>query len=572
LAAVPRMPAIASESTYFGARKPVERPSQHRPTVGALVAILLLQGCSRHVAPDEPLGTSQAALTCAPSVTTRVSAATSGAVANDFSLGGALNSDARWVAFGSLATNLVSGDTNATFDVFLRDRLTGNTSRVSVSTGGTQANGPSLAPALSGDGNLVVFASDATNLVSSDTNQAPDIFLREVAAAKTTRVSVTTGGTQANGANFAPAISADGKFIAYHSVATNLVSADSNNASDVFLFERATGNTTRVSITSGGTQGNGDSWDPAISSDGRFVAFSSAATNLVSGDTNGVADIFMWDRTSKAISRVSVTSSGGQVNGASASPTVSGDGRYVAFEADATNLVSGDTNNVTDIFVRDRTGNTTTRVSVSTSGGQVNQASLAPSISADGRYVGFVSDATNLVSGDGNAARDVFVRDRTGNQTTRVSLASDGSSADGASALARLSGDGKAIVFQSVAANLVSGGICHATDIYVRDLGAPVAPWTLNVQYAIGDLVSFNGRTYQALQAHKSTVGWEPDKATDLWSSPTPCGVTAWLPQTIYVVGSTVTFNGNTYRAIQAHTSQVGSEPNVAPALWQVVP
>jgi Tol biopolymer transport system component len=183
----------------------------------------------------------------------------------------------------------------------------------------------------------------------------------------------------------------------------------------VILFVEAEGvfsqQTARVSVDSSGNQGNCWSSYPSISSDGRYVAFSSLASNLVAGDTNGAYDIFVHDRQTGVTTRVSVDSSGNEGNDISGAPSISSDGRYVAFESYASNLVA-DTDSGLDIFVHDRQTGMTSRVSVNSSGNKGNGASIYPSMSSDGRYVAFESDASNLVACDTNGWPDIFVHDR----------------------------------------------------------------------------------------------------------------------------------------------------------------
>src|SRR3989441_47631 len=207
----------------------------------------------------------------------------------------ALSADGRFIAFVSLATSLVAGDTNGATDVFVRDRQTGTTERVSVASDGTESNDASLGSALSADGRLVAFQSDATNLVPGDTNSATDVFVHDRQTGMTERVSVASDGTQANNASSYPVLSADGRFVAFDSAATDLVAGDTNGASDVFVHDRQTGTTERVSGASDGTQGNDASAGPALSADGRLVAFHSTATNLVAGDTNRAYDVFVHE-------------------------------------------------------------------------------------------------------------------------------------------------------------------------------------------------------------------------------------------------------------------------------------
>ena len=244
---------------------------------------------------------------------------------------------------------------------------------------------------------------------------------------ETTRLSVASDGSEGNGSSALPAISADGRYVAFESLARNLVSDDTNNFADIFVHDRQTGETTRASVASDGAEANHASLAPGISADGRYVAFWSSASNLVPDDTNDTADIFVRDRHTGETTRVSVSSDGTEANGFSAFiPTISADGRYVAFQSSATNLVSGDTNNFADIFVHDRQTGETTRASVAGDGTEGNNSSDYPSISADGRYVAFHSSASNLVPDDTNDTADIFVHDRQTGETTRVSVASDG--------------------------------------------------------------------------------------------------------------------------------------------------
>ena len=316
------------------------------------------------------------------------------------------------------------GDNNTQQQPSLPKEIT----RVSVSTSGAEANNDSsfaYSPAISGDGRYVAFYSLASNLVTGDTNTVDDVFVRDVLTNTTTRISVATGGVQGNGYSYNPSISSDGRYVAFESTASNLVTGDTNTRSDIFVHDRQTGTTTRVSVATDGTQSDGNSSYPSISGNGRFVAFKSAATNLVTGDTNGVADIFVRDRDTDndgifdetgavSTTRVSISTASVQANGICDNPVISGNGRYVAFISTATNLVTSDGNSATDVFVRDLQSNTTVRVSVATGGTEAvtSSGSLSPAISSDGRYVVFESYATNLVTVDMNGYLDIFMRDR----------------------------------------------------------------------------------------------------------------------------------------------------------------
>ena len=403
--------------------------------------------------------------------TTRVSVRTNGKQGNDNSKYPSISSDSRYVAFESVATNLVNKDTNGVSDVFVRDRQTGKTTRVSVRTNGKQGDDVSLRPSISSDGRYVAFWSAATNLVNKDTNGVSDIFVRDRQTGKTTRVSVRTNGKQGNGNSRYPSISSDGRYVAFESDATNLVNGDTNGKTDIFVRDRESGKTTRVSINSKGNQAkNGNSYSPVISSDGRYVAFWSRATNLVKGDTNGRSDVFVHDRETGKTRRMSVRTNGVQGDDGSYYPSITSDGRYVAFYSGATNLVNGDTNGVYDIFVHDRETGKTSRVSVDTNGKQANDYSEFPSISLDGSYVAFHSAATNLVNKDTNGVYDIFVHERQTGEIGRVSVRTNGVQGDDNSFYPSISSDGMYVAFQSSATNLVNGDTNGKVDIFVTEL------------------------------------------------------------------------------------------------------
>jgi Tol biopolymer transport system component len=241
----------------------------------------------------------------------------------------------------------------------------------------------------------------------------------------TQRISVTASGQQANGESRFALISADGRYVAFDSAASNLVAGDANGVTDVFELDLATGVIERVNVSSAGAEANSEASAAGISNDGRYVTFLSYASNLVPGDNNGFADVFVHDRVTGATHLVDRSTAGQQAQGGDTASggAISADGRYVTFDSSAANLVAGDTNGAQDVFVRDRTAGTTQRVSVAGGGGQADDESFASSISADGRSVAFASFADNLVPGDTNGTTDVFVRDRTAGTTTRVSSA-----------------------------------------------------------------------------------------------------------------------------------------------------
>ena len=412
------------------------------------------------------------------SPTTRVSVATGGAQANDHSLAPAISADGRYVAYYSDASNLVPGDTNRARDVFVYDRQTGQTTRVSVASDGSQANGESFAPAVSGDGRYVVFSSSATNLVPGDTNNADDIYLRDRVANTTTRISMTESGAEPNAGSSAPAISANGNVVAYESDASNIVRGDSNGERDVFAYDRTSGTTTRVSVSSTGTEGDAPSQQPALDADGGLVAFSSFADNLIPVDENFTADVFVYERATATTTRVSVYTGGYEADGNSFHPSLSADGRFVAFDSDSFNLAWFDPDEGPDIYVYDRVAGVISTSSVDDAGNLGNDSSFWPSISSDGRYVAYASDATDIVPGDQNGAADIMLFDRQSGAASRVSVSNSGEEADGDSRHPSISGNGTLVAYESGAANLVPGDSNRRSDIFVRDttLNPPPPP------------------------------------------------------------------------------------------------
>jgi Tol biopolymer transport system component len=408
-----------------------------------------------------------------PGDTTRLSVSSSGVEGNDSSHTPSVSANGCLVVFSSFADNLVIGDTNHAEDIFLYNCKTGMVRRLSAFIGRfiIQGNNGSREPSISADGRYVAFSSYASNLVRGDTNDTADILVYELRTGTIRRVSVDSTGVQGNGRSMRPSISANGDYVAFESEASNLVAGDTNGEQDIFVHDRTTGETTRVSVNSSGIQGNDSSGFPSISAQGHSVAFYSTASNLVPGDTNGVMDVFVHDHMSGVTIRASVDSTGNQGNNVSVIASISGDARYVAFESAATNLVADDANGAsTDIFVYDRKLKTTTLVSVDSSGAQGNSVSFFPSISSNGNYVAFWSASTNLVDGDTNGKFDVFVHDRTTGETTRVSVDSNGKQGDDDSYYPAIASDGSHVTFHSLATNLVEGDTNGVLDIFVREL------------------------------------------------------------------------------------------------------
>lgn len=406
-------------------------------------------------------------------VTERVSLDTGSASPNNHSTEASLSASGRYVAFASTASDLVSGDTNGLQDIFVFDRNSDSTERVSRSTTNSNPNGTSDSPQLSGDGDLVVFASTATNLVSDAGNAFKQVYLRDRDTNTTTRLSQSVAGVVGNATSNNPDISADGRFVVFSSSASNLVNGDVNGAADIFLLDRDQNTLQLISHNNNGEAGEGASTDPVISADGRFIAYVSAASNLISGDINAEADVFVYDRLNDLTEMISVNSSEVQGNHDAQSPSISGDGRFVAFHSDSDNLASStDNNGVADIFVRDRQNGTTSRVSLTHTNSQANDKSRYPEISADGRYVTFESSATDLVSNDTNSNADIFVRDLDDNTTTMLSVVtSSGIQGLESSKTASISYNGRFVSFDSASSNFASGDSDTYDDIFVSENG-----------------------------------------------------------------------------------------------------
>lgn len=345
----------------------------------------------------------------------RVSVDSTGFEADGGSFLASLSSDGRFVVFQSHATNLVPSDTNGRMDVFVRDRLLGTTERVSVGPIGAESDGDSSISAfgqsISSDGNLIVFESDATNLVIGDSNGFRDVFVRDRAAGTTRRISVRAGAGDSDGSSAQAACSADGQVIVFVSAATNLVSNDSNGFQDAFLYDSSSDTIELLSVDPSGGPADHESYYPCVSADGQVVGFTSFASNLVAADSNGFLDVFVRYRSHGWTDVVSVDANGGPANDQSTSCALSIDGAFIVFTSDASDLVQGDAA-PTDVFLRDLVVGATTCMSVDNSGNPANGRSVnPPSISAAGDVVAFQSEASSLVSGDTNGVTDIFLRD-----------------------------------------------------------------------------------------------------------------------------------------------------------------
>ena len=347
--------------------------------------------------------------------TTLASVRSDGGSANAESLAEAVSADGRYVVFRSRATNLDPADTDTGYDLYLRDRTAGTTTLLTRGLGGVASDGETGAAAISADGRWVAFADSSSNLVPGDTNGTFDVFLLDRTSSTIERVSVGPGGTQSNGQSAqygTVAVSDDGRFVAFESSGADLVPGDTNGVVDVFVRDRVAGVTERVSVATDGTQADLPSRNPAMTPDGRYVAFESDADGLTPVPDELGADIYLRDRTEARTELVSVSSTGEPGDGDNQAPSISADGRYVAFESDAENLVDNDFNFALDVFVRDRLGRVTERASVRSGGAEVEEESTSASLDGSGRYVAFSSDGVFAGSGEGGETTHVWRRDR----------------------------------------------------------------------------------------------------------------------------------------------------------------
>jgi Tol biopolymer transport system component len=375
-----------------------------------------------------------------------------------------LSAAGRYAAFDSWAGNLAPGVDVANSGVFVRD-LAGGTTVLASTAGTAPPNGKSYMATISGDGRFIAFWSQASNLVADDTNGEEDLFVYERATATLTRVNLTGAGTQADPGDHdahivgeRPSLSADGRFVAFDSRAANLVAGDLNDVGDVFVRDRQSGTTERINLAHDESEALSPSSAPSISADGRYVAFISQAS-LTPDDGNGSFDVYVFDRQGPALQRIGPSTG--------SAPSLSADGRVVAFDSYATDLVPGSTTNgKRHVFVYDRTLAQMTLASMA-GGVQGDDDSSEPTLSADGRIVAFRSAATNLVAGDLNGDDDIFVRDRLSNVTTRVSVLALGTEGDAFSRRPALSADGFFIAFESAATNFGFDDAFGAVDLFL---------------------------------------------------------------------------------------------------------
>ncbi len=407
-------------------------------------------------------------------VTEIVSISSRGTQANAAAGLPSITANGRYVTFISTASNLVRNDTNGTRDCFVHDRLTGETSRISVASDGTQGNGDVNDECLiAANGRYVSFGSSSTNLVTEFVYAWSNAYLHDLHTGSTTLIARGYNGGPADWPTSPGPMSTDGRYLTIWSPASNILPGNPNRFAQVYVYDQTRGQLSRVSLSSTGEAANGSSYGLCISGNGRYVSFGSYATNLVTTDTNGLYEAFVYDRDTGRTERISRGLNGTAINDTSlvSIQCSSENGRFIAFDSGANNLVPNDTNERRDAFVYNQGTEGISRVSVATNGTQANGQRwlFNPTISLDGRYVAFESWADNLVPGDTNLVMDIFVHDRETHKTTRVSVDSLGNQANQDSFYTVVAGNGDTVVFTSAANNLTPGDTNQVNDIFVYE-------------------------------------------------------------------------------------------------------
>lgn len=413
----------------------------------------------------------------------------------------ALSPDGRWVIFHSTATNLV-GSPSALEDVYLWDRYTNAMQLISINAVGASGNGPSFARAVDPIGNLVLFESDASDLVPNDNNGATDAFLFTNTSNSIQRVSLDFAGNEIPGASAGFNVSDSGQFAVFSSAVNSIVPGDTNGFTDLFLRDLINGTVTLGTITWNGNFGNGNAVRGMISGDGQVFAFDSQATNMVPNDNNGFADVFTRTLPSGSPLLASTALGGGQTDGPSFFDDISSDGRWISFSSSATNIVLNDTNNVTDVFLYDRINQTTQRVSISSAGVAGNLPSFQSTVSDDGRYVSFVSPSTNLDALSIFPIASNYVHDTVTGATIRVSVTGLGAVGSGLSLNGQLSRDGTHLAIESTSSSFIKNDNNGVADVFLASTGALAC-------YGIGCLLSNGSVPELSLSGPPTQLSWQ---------------------------------------------------------------
>ena len=417
--------------------------------------------------------------------TVRASVDPTGLELNGASGESAVSPDGRYVVFASEAANmgLVPGQPGR--EIYLRDMVLGTVELVSVSATGVYNYNASDSPVMTPDARYVAFESLSPNIVAGDTNGTWDVFVRDRLLGVTTRVSVGPGGAQATGGpSWSPAISDDGRWVAFYSNGQGIVPGFGTlGANQVYLHDRQTGVTSAGSVDQAGGTPNAECRQPGLSADGRFLSFETLASDILPGDANGKTDVYVRDLLTNTVVRATLAPGGIEPNDNCGRSRISGDGRWVAFQTQSSNLLAAHPGTVNDVYVRDLVTGALSLASVSSSGVSVGTSNFtAPQISHDGRYVAFTSYLINSTPG----LLDVFVHDRVSGVTTLASVGNDGSDGNGSSpsgnpqgggsgSLFAMSANGRFVTFESAASNLVPGDTNGVKDTFLRDLGCVVS-------------------------------------------------------------------------------------------------
>jgi len=453
--------------------KKSSRPRKSRVTIGALLSLVLaismvsLLGVPAAAAPGDIAA-------CSTDATGNFGNANSGPL---LSLG--ISADGRYVVFDSDATNLVAGDTNGFSDIFRKDLSTQEIVRCSTNAAGGETHGSAWWPSISADGRYVAFQSAANDIVGASTVGRSHIYRKDLLTGAIERCSLGLASAEADNGVFGASMTPDGRYVAFPSLATNLVPNDTNGVWDVFRFDIVTKATVRCSTNAAGGQATGASDLPSISADGRYVAFASVSTDIIPGITPGRIHVYRKDVTTQTIERCSNSEAGTEADADSYWLSMSADGRFVAFESYATNLVPNDTNTFADIFRKDLLTKQVVRCSSSSANEQSDNDSFYSSISASGRFVVFMSNATNLVPGDTNGFQDIFRKDLLTSQTVRCSITATDTQQNGNSLHSAISADGKYVAFHSIATNLTAGATGGFSNVYRKELEVTHPVWYL---------------------------------------------------------------------------------------------
>lgn len=434
--------------------------------------------------------------------------------------------------FASMVLIIDSSHVSATVP-YIAERVNLTPSGTQTASGNVQA-----APVLSQDGRYIAFATSSSDIVASDTNSRPDIFVRDRKVGSTVRANLSSTGAEIPTGFFTPAgssdsfkMSANGRFIVFASADASVTAGDTNGKIDIFLRDLSSNTTEMISTTPTGGQLNDDSKVGDISADGRYIVFTSAANNVVPGDVNNREDVFVRDRKQSTTTLISKTNVGVTGNKASIKPAISCDGSYIAFASDATDLVAGDTNGQQDIFLADRiTGGTVTNITLGANNFSLGGGSI--DISCNGETIVFESRASNLVPNDTNGGNDIFAYSMVSGIIQRVNLDSMGNQTSaGVSGLpssAVVDFSGRYVVFQSTDSNLVVGDTNSQQDVFLRDVVEGTTQIvskrnsaTQTTQISFYPAISLNGREVVFASGDTGYVSGDTNSTEDIFVSKT---------------------------------------------------